>query len=121
MMKGPQGDMEIKTTLVIALPGSMRQDMMMPMGTMSMVVTPEAAFMTTPQGEQPMPASMRERVVKELARTPLLLLRQRNAAGFKATATGAGKSGDTAGRAGRGRIPAAKPSRWASIPRPGAC
>jgi hypothetical protein len=80
---------------VIALPGSMRQDMVTPMGTMSMVVTPQAAFMTTPQGDQTMPASMKERVVKEIARTPLMLLRQRNAAGFKATATGAGKSGDS--------------------------
>jgi zinc protease len=94
-MKGPQGDVEIKTTLVIALPGSMRQDMVTPMGTMSMVVTPEAAFMTTPQGDQTMPASMKERVVKEIGRSPLMLLRQRNAAGFKATATGAGKSGDS--------------------------
>ena len=65
------------------------------MGTMSMVVTPEESFITTPQGEQPMPPSMKERVMKELGHAPILLLRHRDAAGFKATAAGEGKSGET--------------------------
>jgi predicted Zn-dependent peptidase len=95
VMKTPQGDVELKTTLVIELPDRIRQDMMTPMGAMAIVVTPQASFMQTPQGEQPMPPSMKERVVKEIGHSPLLLLRHRGAPGFTATAVGAGTSGDT--------------------------
>jgi zinc protease len=95
-VKGPQGDVELKTTLVIALPGKLRQDMETPMGPMSLVLTPEAAFAITPQGERPLPPSMRERLEKELRHAPLLLLRHRNDPSFKPNALGAGKAGDAA-------------------------
>ena len=52
--------------------------------------------MISPQGEQPMPASMRQQVEDQLAHVPLLLLRQRTQPGFEAVAAGEGKSGDTA-------------------------
>ena len=52
--------------------------------------------MISPQGEQPMPASMRQQVEDQLAHVPLLLLRQRTQPGFEAVAAGEGKSEDTA-------------------------
>jgi predicted Zn-dependent peptidase len=96
VMKGPQGEMEIKAARIVALPNRVRQELTMPMGTMVLVVTPEAAFGVTPQGERPLPPPMRERVEKDLLRSPVFLLRQRGQAGFTATAVGPAKSGDTA-------------------------
>jgi zinc protease len=97
-MKGPQGDIELKTTVTVALPGRVRQDMQTPMGLMALVLTPEGAFALTPDGEKPLPPSMRERLEKELRHSPLLLLRHRNDPSFKASARGEGKAGS------RGRV-----------------
>jgi hypothetical protein len=63
---------------------------------MAVVIAGAEAFMISPQGEQPMPASMRQQAEEQLAHVPLLLLRQRTQPGFEAVAAGEGKSGDTA-------------------------
>jgi zinc protease len=96
----PQGGMEIKTALTIALttpgePPSVRQEMTVPIGTIAMVMTPKASFVQSPQGTQPMPDSQRQRLESSLRRSPVVLLRERKAAGFKATAAGSGKAGET--------------------------
>ncbi|HEY8549646.1 MAG TPA: pitrilysin family protein [Vicinamibacterales bacterium] len=94
-MKGPQGEVEIKTTLTIAFPDRFRQEMVTPAGTMAMVLSGDEAFVQSPQGERPLPASMRDRLRRELAHTPLVLLRHRNEPGFTATAAGTAKAGET--------------------------
>jgi hypothetical protein len=96
VVKTPQGELEIKNSVTIALPDKLRQELVLPMGTVSMVVTPTAAFMQTPQGAGPMPESQRASMKKELVHSPLFLLRNRAAADFKAAAIGAGKAGETA-------------------------
>jgi hypothetical protein len=63
------------------------------MGTMALVLTPEAAFALTPQGERPLPPSMRERMEKEFRHSPLFLLRYRKEPTFNPTAVGTGKAG----------------------------
>jgi hypothetical protein len=63
---------------------------------MGIVLAGADGFMIAPQGEQPMPASMRQRAEDQLAHVPLLLLRQRSQPGFEAVAAGEGKTGDTA-------------------------
>ena len=95
--------------------------MTLPMGQMAVVIAGPEAFMITPQGEQPMPASMRQQAEEQLAHVPLLLLRQRTQPGFEAVAAGEGKSGrhrdgarsPSPSRAGR--------ARSASTRRAGAC
>jgi zinc protease len=96
VVKTPQGDMEIKNTVTIALPDRIRQELTLPMGTIVMVHTPSGSFLQTPQGNQPLPESERANLRKELVRTPIFLLRNRAASDFKAAAVGAGKAGDTA-------------------------
>jgi zinc protease len=92
----PQGGLQLKTTLVFAFPDRIRQEMATPMGQIVMVASPKGAFIQTPKGTQPMPDSQKARLEKDLKRSPIILLRQRKAAGFKATATGPGKAGETA-------------------------
>jgi len=96
VVKTPQGELEIKNLVTIALPDRIRQELTLPMGTVAMVLTPTAGFLQTPQGAGPMPESERASMRKELVHTPVLLLRNRAAADFKASAVGSGKAGDTA-------------------------
>jgi zinc protease len=92
----PQGSMQMKVGMTVALPDRMRQEMNLPIGQVVMVVGPKGAFITTPQGTQAMPDSMRKRTETDWRRSPLFMLRNRNDPSFKATAAGSGKSGDTA-------------------------
>ncbi len=96
MVKTPQGEFTLQTKETLVPPDRFRQDMTLPMGQMAVVIAGPEAFMITPQGEQPMPASMRQQAEEQLAHVPLLLLRQRTQPGFEAAAAGEGKSGDTA-------------------------
>jgi zinc protease len=95
VVKTPQGELEVKTAVTIALPDRLRQELTLPMGTVAMVVTPAAAFVQMPQGTRPMPESETANMRKELVHAPHFLLRNRGNAAFKATAVGAGKAGDT--------------------------
>ena len=95
-VKTPQGEFTLQTKETLVMPDRFRQDLTLPMGAMTVVIAGTEAFMITPQGEQPMPASMRQQAEEQLARVPLLLLRQRTQPGFEAVAAGEGKSGDTA-------------------------
>jgi zinc protease len=90
----PQGEFTLQTKETLVTPDRFRQDLTTPMGQMTLVIAGSEAFMVTPQGEQPMPASMREQADEQLTRVPLLLLRRRAEAGFEAVAAGEGKSGD---------------------------
>jgi zinc protease len=95
-VKTPQGEFTLQTKETLALPDRFRQELTLPMGQMTVVIAGPEAFMITPQGEQAMPASMREQAENQLAHVPMLLLRQRTQPGFEAVAAGEGKSGDTA-------------------------
>jgi zinc protease len=95
VVKTQQGELEVKNTVTIALPDKIRQDLTLPMGEVSMVLTPTAAFLQTPQGAGPMPESERASMKKEFLHSPVFLLRNRAAAEFKVSATGTAKAGDT--------------------------
>jgi hypothetical protein len=95
-VKTPQGEFTLKTKETMVLPDRFRQDMTLPMGQMAMVIAGGEAFMDTPQGQQPMPPSVRQQAEEQLAHVPLLLLRHRAEPGFEVSAAGEGKSGDTA-------------------------
>ena len=95
-VKTPQGELTLQTRETLVPPDRFRQDMTLPMGQMAVVIAGPEAFLITPQGEQPMPASVRKQADEQLAHVPLLLLRQRTQPGFEAVAAGEGKSGETA-------------------------
>jgi zinc protease len=59
-VRTPQGPMEMEMESVTRFPESHRVVMKTPMGEMTMVSTPDAAFMAGPMGQQDMPASQRQ-------------------------------------------------------------
>ncbi len=67
----PQGPMEIEVDSVVKFPESSHRVMKTPMGEMTMVATPDAAFMMSPMGSQDMPGSQRDAMRNE-ARTDIL-------------------------------------------------
>ncbi|MDX1630455.1 MAG: insulinase family protein [Thermoanaerobaculia bacterium] len=69
----PQGPMTLEIVSLERFPDSVRQTMTMPMGEMTMVATPEEAFMVTPMGTRPLPGSQKEELLKELRKEPLLI------------------------------------------------
>jgi zinc protease len=95
-VKTPQGEFTLQTKETLVLPDRFRQDLTLPMGQMAIVIAGSEAFMASPQGEQAMPASMRQQAEDQLAHVPMMLLRQRAQPGFEAVAAGEGKSGAAA-------------------------
>jgi YHS domain-containing protein len=92
----PSGDVEIKQELTIVFPDRVRQETVTPDWRYSTVLAPGEAFTATPRGARPLTDAARAEAEKQLKRNPLLLLRARKSAGFKAAAAGSGKVGDTA-------------------------
>jgi zinc protease len=66
MMKTPQGDMQMDLQSVTRYPDAQRVVMKMPMGEITRVITPEAAFMVTPMGTQDIPGSQRDAALGEM-------------------------------------------------------
>lgn len=75
MMKTPQGDMQADTTSVTRYPDSQRVVMKMPMGEITRVVSPSAAFMITPMGTQDIPASQRDQSLSDLRAEMIAVLK----------------------------------------------
>lgn len=70
-IRTPQGPMDVEVDQVTSYPDSHRAVMKTPMGEMTMVTTPDAAFMITPMGTQDMPGSQRQ-AMKSQHRTDLI-------------------------------------------------
>ena len=64
-LKTPQGPMDIEVESVTRFPDSHRQVMKTPMGEMTMVSTPDAAFMAGPMGSRDLPDSQRQSMRSE--------------------------------------------------------
>jgi predicted Zn-dependent peptidase len=92
--KTPQGELTLESKETFVLPDRFRQDLTLPFGQVVIVVAGADGWMSTPQGEQAMPSSVRGQIEEQIASTPLLLLRHRAEAGFEAAAAGDGKAGD---------------------------
>lgn len=65
-MVTPQGEMEIEMNGLTRYPDAQRVVMTMPMGTMTRVISPDAAFMITPMGTQDIPSSQRDATALEM-------------------------------------------------------
>ena len=86
--KTPGGDMDVEMEQTVQYPDSIYQVVKTPMGDMTSVITPSAAFMNTPMGMQDMPASARAEAKFDL----LTILKSPEKYTF--AATGSEKVGD---------------------------
>ncbi len=93
----PQGEIELQSTVVVAPPDRVRQELATPMGAMTMVIAGATGTVQGgPQGSMPLPEAQRTQMLKQLQRSPIFLLQRRGRPDFKAVAAGEGKVGDTA-------------------------
>jgi zinc protease len=97
-MHTPQGAMEAEVTALVRYPDSQRTVMKLPMGEMTRVVTPAAAFMITPMGTQDLPGSQRDAGLSELRTDLLNTLQHIGDAGYVFSAAGTEKIGDVDAR-----------------------
>jgi zinc protease len=91
----PQGEMELQSSTLVALPDRIKQEMVTPMGTMTMRVSGAKGSVSGPQGLQPLPDAQRLQTLKQVQRSPVFLLQRRGQPAFKVTAAGDGKVGET--------------------------
>ncbi|HYC59006.1 MAG TPA: pitrilysin family protein [Thermoanaerobaculia bacterium] len=92
-MMTPQGNMSVDATLIVQYPSSMRQEMTLPMGTMTTVIAPGVGYAITPMGTQDLPASRRDAAVIDMKTDFLHILRTANEK-YTFTAGGMEKIGD---------------------------
>jgi zinc protease len=83
-----QGEMELKSSMVIAFPDRYVQEVTLPFGTITTVFTPTEAFMKTPGGVRPVPDSALKELRRNLDRNLLAILKNRQSQGFSASAAG---------------------------------
>ena len=87
-MKTPQGDMQAETNSITRYPASQRVVMKLPMGEMTRVITPEAAWMVTPMGTQDLPGSQRDQSMNDMKSELLNVLKNIGNPKYTFTATG---------------------------------
>ena len=92
----PQGDIELQSTMLVAPPDRLRQELVTPMGAMTMTIAGASGTVQGgPQGSMPLPEAQRTQMLKQIQRSPIFLFQRRAQAGFKAVAAGEGKVGET--------------------------
>ena len=86
---------DVRNNLLLAFPDLVRQETVRPTFTLVSVVTPSESFVSFNNAARPMREDNRILIYKELNYEPIVLLRSRNKSGFKASAAGTEKAGDT--------------------------
>lgn len=94
-MQTPQGEMPVSAEQLVAFPDHAWQRMSSPMGEMTIVVTPSAAFMKGARGSREMPASRRDEALADLRRDPLFVIQHSDDPEFTFAADGEEKVGET--------------------------
>ena len=79
---------QVKNTLTLAFPDSLRQETARQNFTLVSVITPSDSFVMANNGARPMPEGNRAAIYNELNHELLVLLRARTRSDFKASATG---------------------------------
>ncbi|MGV3515723.1 M16 family metallopeptidase [Luteitalea sp.] len=92
----PQGDIELQSVMVVAPPDRLRQELVTPMGAMTMLISGASGTVQGgPQGSMPLPEAQRTQMLKQVQRSPIFLVQRRSQPGFTAVAAGDGKVGET--------------------------
>lgn len=71
--KTPQGDMSMDVQTSMVFPDRISQQVDAPFGRMAMVATPAGAFIVGPNAVQDLPPGMKEELLRQIRRVPLLL------------------------------------------------
>jgi zinc protease len=87
-MVTPQGEMQAEVKALVQYPQSQRMVMTMPMGEITRVISPEAAFVITPMGTQDLPSSQRDSSLTEMKSDFLVVLKNISNPKYTFTATG---------------------------------
>ena len=93
-MRTAQGPVDVDLEEVISYPGSSRRVLKTPMGEMTMVMTPDAAFMASPMGSQDMPGSQRAAMQNEEKQDLITVLKNANSPDYSFSVVGTEKVGD---------------------------
>lgn len=92
--KTPQGDMTLDIDSTTLYPDRVHTVMHTPMGEMTMVMTPDAAFMVSPMGSQDMPTAQRDNQRRDMRNETLSILMNADQPGYTFSAIGSEKVGD---------------------------
>ena len=79
---------QVKSTLTMAFPDTLRQEIVRPNFTLVSVITPAESFIVVNNGARPMAEGNRAGIYKELYHELVVLFRARTRSDFKASATG---------------------------------
>jgi zinc protease len=94
--KTPQGDFPMHMETIIVFPDHLHAEMDTPNGTMNIVVTPAAAFMSIPgQGMHDFPASQKAETLEQIKRDPIFIAAHSKDPNMSFSAGGTEKVGDT--------------------------
>ncbi len=93
-MRTPQGPMDVEVDEIVSFPDSSHRVMKTPMGEMTMVMTPTAAFMSSPMGSQDIPASQRAAMQSESKQDLFTVLRNTNNPDYTFSVVGTEKIGE---------------------------
>jgi hypothetical protein len=94
LMNTPQGELTLGAEQVAVFPDRLWQKMTTPMGDMTMVVSPAAAFMKGAMGSRDLPTSQKSELLEELKREPLFVVQHADDPKFSFAAGGTEKVGD---------------------------
>ncbi|HEX2833408.1 MAG TPA: pitrilysin family protein [Thermoanaerobaculia bacterium] len=90
----PQGEMEAQSVSLLQYPNSLRMEMTLPMGQITQVISPGAAFAITPMGTQDIPSSQRDSALADMKSDMLGVLKNASNPKYVFTAGKMEKIGD---------------------------
>ncbi|MEA2238821.1 MAG: zinc protease [Thermoanaerobaculia bacterium] len=91
--QGPQGPMDIEVDSTVKYPDSARRVMKTPMGEITMLLTPDVAYMASPMGSQDMPGSQKTAMQNEARGDLLAVLKNVDNPKYIFTVAGSEKAG----------------------------
>ncbi len=94
-VKTPQGDMEMKTDSTVVLPDKAQQIMTTPMGEMTLVLTPAAAFMNAGGQVRDLPSSQKPEAMNSMKRSIISIAQHASDPKYAFAVVGDQKIGDT--------------------------
>ena len=96
--KTPEGEMSMDVQTSMVFPDRISQQVDAPFGRMAMVATPSGAFIVGPNAVQDLPPGMKEELLRQVRRIPLLLAQKIDDPKLVVAAAGTEKIGDVSAR-----------------------
>jgi hypothetical protein len=96
--KTDQGDMAMDVQTTMVFPDKISQQVDAPFGRMAMVATPAGAFIVGPSAVQDLPPGMKEELLRQVRRVPLLIAQRADDPRLVASAAGTERIGEVDAR-----------------------